>query len=93
MSKEDFEAIVADSGVKVKALYRHFKGHYAIPLDFCFDADSGKVRVFYRCFLKSGERLLYVRDIDTWFTDVSKREDNVTNNTYRFELVKEEVVI
>ena len=68
-------------------LYRHFKGSYYMAFNYVMDTVDGSTRIqYFNVFYPTLG--YYVRPIEEWFDDVSDREDNVTGQTTRFEVVK-----
>lgn len=74
-------------------LYRHFKGAYYFLQRVCKSADapdeenpSGYICEYFNVL--HPEKGFFTRKMSDWDSDVSHREDNVTGQTHRFELVK-----
>ena len=66
-------------------MYRHFKGGYYYVEDIAVDTETGKETVVYRSI---SDGTLYCREIKDFTEEVLSREDNVTRQKYRFELVE-----
>ena len=65
--------------IKVKGIYRHFKGNLYIVEDIAYDSETlGKV-VVYRALYEDNK--LYVRDYNMFIEEVNRN-----NQKYRFEL-------
>lgn len=84
MCTEDYEGRPV-----LKTVYRHFKGHLVLPVDFAFCSETEEIVVIYICF---SDMRKYTRRIDDWYTDVSERPDNTTGNKMRFEVFDINVV-
>lgn len=72
--------------VETGKIYRHFKSYeklYKVE-DVGFDCETLKEKVIYRALY--GDNKLWVRDKDDFLSEVGERSDNVTNQTYRFEV-------
>ena len=73
--------------VKVGCLYRHFKaGSIYMVSEKVFNAQTEKEDVIY--FNVKAPNIKFSRSSDDWFTNVSDREDNETNQETRFELIQ-----
>lgn len=74
------------------AIYRHFKGNHYVVVGVAIDSDTKEEVVVYKChkthiwFKKYGE-MMFTRTFESWFDDVSNRQDNVTKQTQRFEKI------
>lgn len=65
--------------VKIKGIYRHFKGDYYIVEDIAINSETLEKMVVYRALYEDTK--LYVRPIDMFVEEVNKN-----NQKYRFEL-------
>lgn len=71
----------------VGRVYRHFKGNYYLVLDFAFHSETKEEFVVYKALY--GDCKVYIRPKNMFLEKIDKaRNDNVTNQSYRFELVK-----
>lgn len=72
--------------LNVNGLYRHFKGGFYIVKEIAqleSSPDEDNKMVVYTS-VETGKT--WLRPLNQFFTDVSDRDDNVTGQTYRFEL-------
>ena len=72
--------------VEIGKIYRHFKSYeklYKVE-DIGVDSETLKEKVIYRALY--GDNKLWVRDKDDFLSEVGVRDDNVTNQTYKFEM-------
>lgn len=67
--------------IQIDTVYRHFKGNYYKVVSFGYNYDNERIVIYED---KASAR--YYRPLSEWFTDVSDREDNTTQQTCRFEL-------
>ena len=74
--------------IKIKGIYRHFKGKYYIVEDVAFDSETMEEVVVYRQLY--GEHNLFVRKKDMFLSKVDKEKYPSVVQEYRFELIKEE---
>lgn len=65
--------------LKIKGIYKHFKGDYYIVEDICYNSETEEKMVIYRALY--GENLLWVRPYDMFVEEVNKN-----GQKYRFEL-------
>lgn len=72
--------------VKINRVYRHFKGNYYYVSDIVINGESDEKMVLYRPLY--GEHSQFVRSMDSFCSDISSREDNVTGQKLRFELIE-----
>lgn len=74
--------------IKIKSVYRHFKGNYYYVENIAKSSETQEEFVVYRA-LYDAEKL-WVRPSKMFMEKIDiDREDNVTKQKYRFELVKE----
>ena len=73
--------------VKIKGVYKHFKGKYYLVEDLAIDSESNETMVVYRQLY--GENKLYVRSLEMFTSRVDKEKYPDVKQEYRFELVKE----
>ncbi|MBQ8431106.1 MAG: DUF1653 domain-containing protein [Clostridia bacterium] len=76
--------------VKVKGIYRHFKGDYYLVEDIVLHSETKEKMVLYRALY--GEKLLYVRPYDMFLSPVDKEKYPNVKQYYRFELQEVESV-
>ena len=65
--------------VKIKGIYKHYKGDYYIVEDIALDCETQEKGVIYRALY--GENTLWVRSLKDFTKEVNKE-----NQKYRFEL-------
>lgn len=71
--------------VKVKGIYRHFKGDYYLVEDIAIDSETGKKVVVYRGLY--GNSPLYTRDYDNFLSFIEREKYPYADQELRFELV------
>jgi len=65
--------------VKLKGIYKHFKGDLYIVEDIGYSSENDEKMVIYRALY--GESKLWIRSYDSFIEEVNKN-----NQKYRFEL-------
>ena len=70
--------------IKIKGIYKHFKGDYYIVEDIATNCDDDSLCVIYRALY--GDNKLYVRPLESFTSLVDINKYPNTNQTYRFEL-------
>ncbi len=65
--------------VKVKGIYKHFKGDLYLVEDIAYDSETEEKLVVYRALY--GDNLLWVRPFNMFIEEVNKN-----GQKYRFEL-------
>lgn len=68
--------------VKVKSVYRHFKGNYYFVEDIATHSETGEKMVVYRALY--GDRGLWVRPYSMFAEELPPEKQN--GQTHRFEL-------
>ena len=71
--------------LKIKGVYRHFKGNYYIVEDIAYDSETQKEMVVYRSLY--GESSLWVRPKEMFLSLVDKEKYPNVEQKYRFELI------
>lgn len=75
--------------VKVKKVYRHYKGNYYIVEDIAKDCDTLENVVIYRTLYDNSLSNLWTRNMNDFLSEVSiDNPKNVTGQKYKFELVE-----
>lgn len=70
--------------LKIKGIYKHFKGDYYLVEDIANDSETKDKYVVYRRLY--GDSSLWIRSLDMFLSEVDhKKYPNVTQK-YRFEL-------
>lgn len=70
--------------VKIKGIYKHFKGDYYIVEDIANDSETCKKIVVYRALYGDGQ--LWVRPIDSFLSEVDHEKYPNVKQKYRLEL-------
>ena len=70
--------------LKVKGIYKHFKGDYYIVEDVAIHSETNEKYVVYRQLY--GESKLYIRPYDMFTSKVDKIKYPEVKQKYRFEL-------
>ena len=73
--------------IKVKAIYKHFKGNYYLIEDIGIGSEDNKEYVIYRALY--GDNTLYIRPLDMFLSLVDKEKYPNIEQEYRFELVED----
>ncbi len=72
--------------IKIKGVYKHFKGHYYIVEDIALDSDTLEKKVVYRDLNNTDK--LWVRSLSEFESVVDKEKYPEVTQEYRFELVR-----
>lgn len=70
--------------IKVKGIYRHFKGDYYIVEDIAIHSETKEKYVVYRGLYGNTE--LYIRPYDMFLSEVNHEKYPNEKQKYRFEL-------
>ena len=70
--------------LKIKGIYKHFKGDYYIVEDIAIHSETGEKYIVYRGLY--GETPLYIRPYDMFMSKVDKQKYPEVKQEYRFEL-------
>lgn len=71
--------------LKVKGIYKHFKGDYYLVEDVALSSDDGVTKfVIYRKLYEDGS--LYIRELSDFMGDVNKDKYPNVKQTKKFEL-------
>ena len=76
--------------LKIKGIYRHFKGDYYIVEDIAIHSEDKREYVVYRGLYSDNK--LYIRDKEMFLSLVDKNKYPNVKQTYRFELMNIESV-
>ena len=70
--------------LKIKGIYKHFKGDYYIVEDIAIHSETDEKYVVYRQLY--GEGKLYIRPYEMFMSKVDKEKYPNVKQEYRFEL-------
>ena len=76
--------------LKIKGIYKHFKGDYYLVEDIALDCETKKETVVYRRLYGDGS--LWLRDKEVFLSEVDKNKYPNVQQKYRFELMQIESV-
>lgn len=72
--------------LKIKGIYRHFKGNFYIVEDVAIHSETGEKYVVYRALYGTYE--CYIRPYEMFLSKVDKEKYPDVEQEYRFELQK-----
>lgn len=76
--------------LEVGKVYRHFKGNYYYVEGIVKDSETKEDMVLYRSLYPREDSNVWVRSLIMFLEEIDpSRPDNITGQTYRFELDKE----
>ena len=76
--------------LKIKGIYKHFKGDYYLVEEIAKDSETKEPVVVYRRLYCEGD--LWVRPLDMFLSEVDHEKYPNVKQKYRFELQKIETV-
>ena len=72
--------------IKLKNIYRHFKGNLYYAEDLARNSEDQKLYVIYRQLY--GDNSLWIRPLDMFLSEVDKNKYPDIKQKYRFELME-----
>ena len=82
--------MVINMELKIKGIYKHFKGDYYIVEDVAIHSENKKEYVVYRGLY--GDNQLYIRDKEMFLSLVDREKYPNCKQKYRFQLMNIESV-
>ena len=76
--------------LKIKGIYKHFKGDYYLVEDIALDSENKERMVIYKPIYDREDSKIWVRPEKMFLEGIDiNRPDNITGQKYRFELAKD----
>lgn len=70
--------------LKIKGIYRHFKGNYYLVEDIATDSETKEQYVIYRKLYDDNS--LWIRPLEMFLSEVNRKKYPNVKQKYRFEL-------
>ncbi len=77
--------LLMDRTIKIKGIYKHFKGNLYYVEDIARNSEDEKLYVVYRQLY--GDNLLWIRPLDMFLSEVDHNKYPDVKQKYRFELI------